>query len=131
MELELIRYYYPDGTNGLLTVGGRKVCNTIELPWRDNQRNVSCIPEGRYPLRKRYSERFKWHIEIEDVPDRSSILFHPANYALGELRGCIAPVLELSGAGKGLYSVKAFEQLKRLVYKTIDLKEEVYLTIKS
>lgn len=131
MELELSRHYFEEGTNGLLTVGGRKVCNTIELPWRNNMRSVSCIPEGRYRLRKRYSERFKWHIEIEEVPQRSAILFHPANYALHELRGCIAPVLELSGAGKGLYSVRAFEHLKRLVYKTIDLKEEVYLTIKS
>ena len=23
---------------------------TVELPWRDNQTNVSCIPAGEYPV---------------------------------------------------------------------------------
>jgi len=130
MELELERYYYPEGTNGILRYGGLKVCYTIELPWKGNERNVSCIPEGRYALAKRYSERFKWHIEIRDVAGRSDILFHPANYALRELRGCIAPVSELSGAGKGSGSLKAFGLLKRLVYKRINAKEDVFLIIK-
>lgn len=42
MELFLKRVYLPGGTNGVLqTDDGRIVCCTIELPWKDNQRNHS------------------------------------------------------------------------------------------
>jgi len=39
--------------------------------------------------KKRYKD-FRGVIEIQDVPDRKYILFHPANKS-GELKGCIAP----------------------------------------
>ncbi|HEY4150529.1 MAG TPA: DUF5675 family protein [Chitinophagaceae bacterium] len=55
MQLELSRTYFPNGTNGLLTCEGRTVCQTIELPWKDNHAGVSCVPEGRYALARRYS----------------------------------------------------------------------------
>ena len=50
MELELLRTYDPEGTNGELGSGGKRICFTIELPWLHNQHNISCIPEGRYEL---------------------------------------------------------------------------------
>ena len=71
------------------------------------------------------------HIEIIGVENRSFILFHPANNALQELNGCIAPVTKLSGPGLGLMSRKAFEKLKTLVYKAIDAAESVELIVKS
>jgi hypothetical protein len=52
MKLELIRTYYPAGTNGDLLLNGDKVCSTIELPWKKNAPKVSCIPEGEYELKK-------------------------------------------------------------------------------
>ena len=131
MVLELTRTYFPEGTNGKLECNCNSICNTIELPWRKNEKRVSCIPEGKYFIKKRYSNRFKWHIEIIDVENRSSILFHPANNALQELNGCIAPVTKLSGPGLGLMSRKAFEKLESLVYKAIDASESVALIIKS
>ena len=60
---------------------------------------------------------------------RSFILFHPANNALKELNGCIAPVTKLSGPGLGLMSRKAFERLKTLVYQALDNKESVELIV--
>ena len=107
------------------------LCNTIELPWKNNQKRVSCIPEGRYILKKRYSNKFDWHIEITDVKDRSGIFFHPANNALKELNGCIAPVTKISGAGLGLMSRKAFVVLKKMVYQEIDNGRKVLIIIKS
>ena len=92
MELELIRTYFPNGTNGELYHAGSRLCFTIELPWKDNHAGVSCIPEGRYALVKRYSQKFHWHLQLNAVPGRDAILIHPANNALLELRGCIAPV---------------------------------------
>lgn len=129
MVLFLTRTYFPDGTNGILQCEGKIICKTIELPWKNNERGVSCIPEGRYFIRKRYSPKFKWHLEVVGVKNRSYILFHPANNALTELNGCIAPVTKLSGPGLGLMSRKAFTALKDFVYTALDRKEVVELIV--
>ena len=129
MELELFRTYYPDGTNGEIRHVGRSICHTIELPWLQNRRNVSCIPEGRYALRKRFTSKHGLHVFVVDVPGRSGILIHPANYAKTELRGCIAPVHELTGAGSGRQSRLANERLKDLVLDALEKGEKVYLNI--
>ena len=131
MKLELTRTYFPDGTNGKLECEGKLIYKTIELPWKSNETKVSCIPEGKYFIKKRYSQKFQWHLEVLDVKNRSLILFHPANNALQELNGCIAPVTKLSGPGLGLMSRKAFTKLKVLVYKALDNKESVELIVKS
>ncbi|MES2804068.1 MAG: DUF5675 family protein [Bacteroidota bacterium] len=131
MVLVLTRTYFPEGTNGILVYKDKLICTTIELPWKDNQCQVSCIPEGEYFIAKRYSSRFGWHLEVIDVPNRSLILFHPANNALKELRGCIAPVSQLAGPGIGLQSKKAFTKLKNLVYHQLDAKESVLLLVQS
>jgi len=128
MELELFRTYDPEGTNGELKL---VVCNTIELPWLQNQRNVSCVPEGRYELRKRFIKKFGLHLLVVDVPDRSWILIHPANDARTQLKGCIAPVTQLIGPGKGNESRLANEKLKALVLEALEQKEKVFITIKS
>ena len=128
MELELFRTYDPEGTNGELKL---VVCNTIELPWLQNQRNVSCVPEGRYELRKRFIKKFGLHLLVVDVPDRSWILIHPANDAKTQLKGCIAPVTQLTGPGKGNESRLANEKLKALVLEALERKEKVFITIKS
>jgi len=131
MILVLTRTYFPDGTNGKLECDGKLICNTIELPWRNNEKRVSCIPEGEYFIEKRYSVKFKWHLHVLDVPERSFILFHPANDAQKELNGCIAPVTKLSGPGLGLLSRQAFDKLKDLVYKALENKESVLLLVQS
>lgn len=130
MELMLYREYFPEGTNGELYHLGELVCYTIELPWRDNERRRSCIPEGRYRLKKRYSQRFGFHLTVQEVPGRSAILVHPANNAVRELEGCLAPVSILTGAGQGVQSRAA---LRRLMARAEELshKEAIYLTIKT
>jgi hypothetical protein len=131
MVLTLSRTYFPDGTNVKLECDGKLICKTIELPWKMNETKVSCIPEGKYFIRKRYSRKFNWHIEILGVENRSFILFHPANNALLELHGCIAPVTKISGPGLGLQSRKAFYKLVALVYRVLDHGEKVGLIIQS
>ena len=131
MVIFLTRTYFPNGTNGKLECEGKFISYTIELPWKRNETKVSCIPEGKYFIRKRYSLKFKWHLEIYDVSNRSLILFHPANNALTELNGCIAPVSKLSGPGMGLLSRNAFIKLKDLIYKALDKNESVELFITS
>lgn len=81
-------------TNGhLLVVDVDKTpvyaCITLELPWRNNERSVSHILSGVYRAIKHRSPKFGPCIWIQDVPDRSEILIHPANW-VEQLRGCIA-----------------------------------------
>jgi hypothetical protein len=68
-----------------------------------------CIPERRYSVVKRYSPKLKDHYLAADVPDCQYILIHPANNALLELKGCIAPVSIITGIGQGTLSVKAMQ----------------------
>ncbi len=125
MELRLERQYLERATNGVLYSGNEKLGYTIELPWKDNAKQVSCIPEGRYRLVRRKSKKYGDHFLVKDVPNRQLILIHPANDAVKELKGCIAPVTLLVGEGKGLYSKKALAHL----YAVIGDEPEVYLTI--
>lgn len=131
MELLLIRTYDVLGTNGTVYNNEKSICHTIELPWKENQKRISCIPEGRYEIVKRYSVKFKWHFILINVPNRAYILIHPANDALKELKGCIAPVSILAAAGKGYESKKALKSLISIIYPLLETKEKIYLTIKS
>ncbi len=131
MVLELQREYFPEGTNGNLQIDGKPICKTIELPWKENERRVSCIPEGEYLLKKRHSQKYGWHLHLQDVPGRDLILIHPANDARTELMGCIAPVSEHTGAGKGSSSRAAMTEIAKLVYPALVEGEEVKIIIKS
>ncbi len=65
-------------------------CNTLELPYLENKRNISCVPIGEYKCVLEYSDRFKKNLwELKNVPNRSECKFHSANY-FKQLNGCIA-----------------------------------------
>ncbi len=130
MHLMLYRTYGAAGVNGELYLKGVRVCYTIELPWNNNQRNRSCIPEGTYVLMKRWSPKYRWHLEVTGVKNRGLVLIHPANDAMRELRGCIAPVMILNREGKGSQSRVALEKLHQLVMPVVN-KTTVLLTITS
>lgn len=131
MVLELQREYFPEGTKGTLQVDGKLICKTIELPWKENERRVSCIPEGEYLLKKRHIQKFGWHLHLQDVTGRDLILIHSANDASTELMGCIAPVMAITGAGKGSSSRAAMTEITKLVYPALVEGEEVKIIIKS
>ncbi len=131
MELHLHRTYFKEGTNGALFVHNQFLGFTIELPWLDNKRSISCIPEGSYELKARFSEKFKHHLHLQNVKGRSLILIHPANDAKKELEGCIAPVQQLNGLAKGIASRVVLQKLVSICYQAFDRKEKVTLIIKS
>jgi hypothetical protein len=95
MKLIISRKYYDNFTTGIIVVFNEdkivyKACS-LELPWLNNQRNVSCIPEGTYNVIKDYDKnvfRLLW------VRDRSGILIHIGNFVAGYVKdseGCILP----------------------------------------
>jgi len=75
---------------------------TLELPFRDNQKNISCIPKGTYECVRVYNRaigfpprRIPITYEVKDVPGRSGILFHAGNF-VSNTQGCILLGLSLS-----------------------------------
>lgn len=93
----LLRNYGKEQTEGRLMLyrDGEMVftCVTLELPNLDNQKNVSCVLEGSFKVVREYSPKFKKMLfELKDVPNRSEIKIHRANY-VRQLQGCIAPGL--------------------------------------
>ncbi len=95
MEVKIDRIFSSeDQTLGIMTLYDDNKfpfweCRTLELPDRENQRRISCIPKGEYTCIKRWSEKYGDHFHILDVPDRDTILVHNANY-VRQLLGCVA-----------------------------------------
>jgi hypothetical protein len=72
---------------------GTRICDCLELPWRNNTRRQSCIPVGEYPVMflPKGSPSFPYPcFLLEDVPGRSAIMIHRGNYPKHTV-GCILP----------------------------------------
>jgi hypothetical protein len=76
-----------DCTVGRLYYGDFK-CLTLELPWLNNEPNVSCIPAGSYTAFKYDSPKHGLCMLFQDVSGRSMIEIHPGNYTR-QIQGCI------------------------------------------
>lgn len=101
MRIEVLRTYHPHCTTGKGTVYNENNEHafdfvTLELPWQDNQRNISCIPEGEYMVFKMHpnKKRKYQYFWVQDVPGRTGILWHPGNYTR-QIKGCFLPGEEL------------------------------------
>jgi len=75
-------------TMGYLIVDGKVICYTLELPWKDNVNNISCIPVGSYNGILRYDKTDGWRIQLENVPNRTGVQIHMGNYTR-QIEGCI------------------------------------------
>jgi hypothetical protein len=79
----IIKRLSDDGvqTLGIMTLPNGKVYHTLELAWKNNNKKVSCIPKGKYKVKKRTSAKYGEHFHILDVKNRDFILIHHGNYA--------------------------------------------------
>ena len=102
--LTLNRFYI----NNKVTIGRIKISNqafcTIERGWKDNQVNVSCIPEGEYSIYPHKSPKFgdvyiifggTVGYSVSDTVKRTHCLIHVGN-SIEDVNGCIALGLHLS-----------------------------------
>ena len=93
VNLLIIRNTFTEvSTIGKLYLNGEWLCDTLENPYLDYQRNISCIPAGEYPVRLRLARESATkdylHLLVMDVPNRDLILFHIGNTAK-DTRGCV------------------------------------------
>lgn len=84
------------GTFGVLIHWEEQFALTAEPPWKDNRTYVSCIPAGKYICKLTDSPKFGRTYLLQDVPDRSHILFHKGNFGANVVdnqrsstKGCI------------------------------------------
>ena len=81
-----------ESTLGKLYINGEFFCDTLENPWKNNVRNISCIPDGVYDVRLRLpresASRDYLHLLVKEVPNRDYILFHRGNTS-ADTSGCI------------------------------------------
>lgn len=103
-------------------------CVGMELPWKNNDKGVSCIPAGKYKCVKvPASVAIPYeHISITNVDGRSGVCIHKANF-VRQLQGCIAVgdkhididkdnLLDITNSGK------TFNVLMTLLPKEFDLE---------
>lgn len=121
MTLTLIRFCSaPFGTFGYLDIAGVRLY-TVERPWLDNERNVSCIPPGHYRCAPRRFFRGGYDaIEVLDVPDRTHILFHKANLPR-HVEGCIGVGAQLGCLGGEWAVLRSAEGFGELMLRTRDV----------
>jgi hypothetical protein len=81
-----------DATLGVLLWKEYPIACCLENLWRDNRRNISCIPSGFYECHPHKSSRFGETWEVCDVRNRSAIIIHVGNTAK-DTRGCLLPGL--------------------------------------
>lgn len=67
---------------------GRKLCNALELPWRNNIKEISAIPEGQYKGSVRTDGKLGWRIELSGTGERKNVQIHLGNKP-DNTRGCI------------------------------------------
>jgi hypothetical protein len=111
-----------DDQNDLRTLGaiykedGGRVCFTLELPWLNNQSNISCIPEGTYQAKVAYSPKHKRNLYwLQNVPGRGSVEIHIGNLVKDTL-GCILLGSSRSSKRNAVYSSRlAFDSFMEMM----------------
>ncbi|UZR93126.1 DUF5675 family protein [Chondrinema litorale] len=122
--------------NGKQTVGEFRIynqhqlllsCFTLELPYKNNENKVSCIPKGTYQVQKRKDPASKFnyeHLHILNVVNRDWILMHVGNYNY-QIQGCILP-------GDSLYDINQDGQLdvtnsRKTLEKILKIVSETFI----
>jgi hypothetical protein len=93
-KLIINRYHSnDDGTLGICSfydINGKLLgyFSSLELPYRNNEKNKSCIPTGKYLATKSFHQRLGNVFNIHHVEGRSGILIHSGN-TIADTSGCI------------------------------------------
>jgi hypothetical protein len=108
------------GTFGVWTRENVPLCLTLEDPWDNNKRGVSCIPEGVYSFSPHNGVKFKNVWIASNVPGRTGILIHAGN-STADTSGCILVGQNFEG-DRLLNSLKTLDKLRQELPKVFKLK---------
>ena len=113
----------------LLREDGIPFALTLERPWLENQRSVSCIPTGTYTAKRHVSPRFGETFHLQDVPGRSEILLHKGNID-DDSHGCIL-VGEQFNNVRGEDGITASKEGFAEFMATVRGYDEITITVKD
>lgn len=123
---------------GYVSVNGTVVAYTLELPYRNNQSNISSIPAGEYDATIKFEggkgpyENEGYRITLLNVPERSGIQIHIGNYPT-QIEGCILVGTKVHPDTCTLEGSKAaYQTLKKAVQDQAELDasaEEKKITV--
>lgn len=105
----------------------------IAPAWKDNKRNISCIPQGLYNVTRGNTKDHIDVFKILNVPDRTGVLIHPGNYASNvtingvvhlDSKGCYMPGFDYD---KEMPMIKS--SVKAMNYLRDNIKENFALEV--
>ena len=86
---------------------------TLELPWKDDRQDISCVPVGTYKCSMSWSHHFARPMpHLLGVPARSNIMIHDGNTLL-DTEGCVVLGMNESHPGILIASRYALELFVR------------------
>lgn len=134
-----MKLYLSTTTDGVRTTGallvGQETFHSMELPWKENAKDISCIPGGTYSLipyeSPRHGSTWRLHnpalnvwgfARFGPVGARTEIEIHTGNL-VSESKGCLLVGLsngQLNGEPAVIDSLSALERLRALIDDTED-----------
>lgn len=104
----LLRKYKEDITEGKLVYPDDSYTYCVELPYKDNIPDHSCIPEGQYIVERDHTGKHQFY-RFKHVEGRTNIEIHKGNFTKDSL-GCLLPNMYLKD-GRGFNSEQACNKL--------------------
>jgi hypothetical protein len=127
-QLRLVRVSEHLGaTLGVLVIDGQPTFTTLEDKWLENEKSRSCIPLGKYTLRRHQSPKFGDCFQVLDVEGRDAILIHSGN-THHDTHGCILIGMAFGTLGPEtaiLSSKVAFTTFMGMMLKDYELSLEI------
>ena len=100
---------------------------TLELPWKDNNRRVSCIPAGKYKMVPEKHAKFGKSFRISGVGSRDGIMIHRGNYTK-DTTGCILAGMRFADLdGDGWFDIAQSTQALDYMYQFIIEEAELHI----
>ena len=91
------------GTTGVWTCDNGPTYRTMELPYRGNAQDISCIPEGVYILKWQWSEKHGCNLyHFQNVTGRTVVELHSFNLAGDVSKGFVAQSLGCMAPGRAV-----------------------------
>jgi hypothetical protein len=121
MKIKIVRTSVNSNSiTGELYVDDKYICQTLELPYKDNKSSISSIPLGNYGGILRYDHKDHWRIELTETEPRKYIQIHTGN-SPKDIQGCIL-VGEKVDIEKNQItnSILAYTRLKEAFYGTTE-----------
>lgn len=110
---------------------GTKLCNVLELPYRNNINEISAIPAGQYEGFIRTDGSRGWRIELKGTGSREHIQLHVGNRPKDTI-GCLLPGTgDASDASCTIAGSKAAIQTIRDSYADSTNKRPVVLSVQA